>query len=114
MSMPFEEKFCPLCGRAAAIVFLTHQDTYRIECECCGTFSFTRTLWSILDVSHISDDDIRLFYYLPSYTRQTSESGTAAVLNTNNWRECARRHLSTSIAQKVKKCLGLIAKRAGS
>jgi len=111
--MPLEEKFCPLCGLAAVIVFTDH-DAYRIDCQCCGTFSIVRTLWSILDVSHISDDDIRLFYYLPSYTRQTSESGTTAVLDTNNWRECARRHLSTSIAQKVKKCLELIAERAGS
>jgi ribosomal protein S27AE len=113
MRMPFEEKFCPLCGQAAVVVF-THDDAYRVDCQCCGTFSITRTLWSSLDVSRISDDDIRLYNYLPSYTRQASENGTTAVLATNNWRECAQRHMSTPIAQKIRKCVELIAKRAGS
>jgi hypothetical protein len=113
MRIPFEEKFCPLCGQAAVIVFTNH-DAYCVDCQCCGTFSIARTLWSILDVSRISEDDIRLFDYLPSYTRQTSERGTLAVLATNNWRACAQRHMSTPIAQKIRKCVELIAKRAGS
>src|SRR5215475_6222183 len=115
MRMPFEEKFCPLCGQAAAITF--SHDTYHINCQCCGTFSIVRTLWSMLDAYHIgqSEDDSRLFSHLSCYTRQTSESGTPVELHSrSNWRELAQSHMSTPVAQKIKKCLGLIAKRAGS
>jgi hypothetical protein len=112
--MPFEEKFCPLCGLAAAIKTLIDYDVYHIDCQCCGKFTITGTLWHDLDVSHISDDDIRLFSYLPSYTRQTSEGGTPVALESHTWRACAHRHMSTPITQKIRKCVELIAKRAGS
>src|SRR5215467_7243390 len=98
--MALEEKFCPLCGLAAAIKTLMDHNAYRIDCQCCGKFTITGTLWSELDVSRISDDDIRLFDYLPSYTRQTSESGTPVELESSTWRACAQRHMSTPIAQK--------------
>src|SRR5262245_61862596 len=112
--MTVEEKFCPLCGRAAAITF--SQDAYHIDCQCCGIFSIVRTLWSMLDVYHIgkSEDEGRLFSYLSCYTRQTSESGTPVELHSRNWREYAQRHMATPIAQKIRKCVELIAKRAGS
>jgi hypothetical protein len=111
--MPLEEKFCPLCGRAAVIVTLTDQDAYNIDCQCCGKFIIAG-LWWDLDVSHFSEDDSHLLRYLSCYTRQTSESGITEVLDSSNWRERAQRHMSTPIAQKIKKCLGLIAKRASS
>src|SRR5215510_7265822 len=101
MNMPFQEKFCPLCDQAAAIVFLTHQDSYHIDCQCCGTFNIARTLWHMLDVSHSTEDDQRPRRYLSCYTRQTSESGTPVELDTHNWRACAQRHMSTPITQKI-------------
>src|SRR5438132_5304092 len=114
MSMPLEEKVCPLCGRTVAITL--SQDAYHIDCQCCGTFSIVRTLWSMLDAYHIGkrEDDSRLFSFLSCYTRQTSESGTPVELDSRNWRACAQRHMSTPIAQKIRKCIELIAKRAGS
>src|SRR5262245_43305397 len=111
--MPLEEKFCPLCGRAAAIVTLTDRDAYHINCQCCGKFIIGR-LWWDLDVSRLSVDDSHLLRYLSCYTRQTSESGTTEVLDSSNWRERAQRHRAMPIAQKIRKCVELIAKRAGS
>ena len=112
--MPLEEKFCPLCGQVAAITF--SQETYHIDCRCCGTFCVTRTLLDMLDAYYIgqSEDDCRLFSYLPCYTRQTSASGTPVELDSRTWRACAQRHMSTPIAQKIRKCVELIAKRASA
>ena len=114
MSMPFEEKVCLLCGQGAAITF--SQETYHIDCQCCGTFSVPQTLWDMLDAYYIgqSEDDCRLFSYLPCYTRQTSASGTPVELESSTWRACAQRHMSTPIAQKIRKFVELIAKRAGA
>jgi hypothetical protein len=50
--------------------------------------------------------------FLPAYTRQQSERGEKATLNSTNWRDYARRHINTPEEQKLFMLLYLVKERA--
>ena len=52
-----------------------------------------------------------LLPYLRAHTRQASEQGEVVTLDTQNWKEFAQAHKSTSFLQKVQKTLDLVAAR---
>jgi hypothetical protein len=56
--------------------------------------------------------DRSLLPYLSAYTRQLSEQGVIAKLTEDNWEDCARAHMTTSVQTKTFKLLKLFEKRS--
>ena len=59
-----------------------------------------------------SSPESDLLPYLSAHARQASETGTMVELNSDNWKEFAELHKSTSVSQRSMKLLELIAKRS--
>ena len=94
---------CPLCGRNAQRDTEPRRDAYFYSCELCGRYVLIRR-FEVL-VSRLDAEERALLPYLRAHTRQATEAGQVATLDSNNWKELALGHKSTTVSEKLNRLL---------
>lgn len=100
---PMSQVSCPLCGRNAQREMERGRDAYFYSCELCGRYVLSRTLEVL--VGRLDAEERALLPYLRAHTRQTTEAGQIVTVNSNNWKDLALGHKSTTVSEKLNRLL---------
>jgi hypothetical protein len=103
------EADCPICKSVARIEMWGDRLVFRVNCEICGDYDITTMLMSMLRaLNPIEQADLT---YLSTATRRAA---TPLMLSADNWEDLLDAQRNTSVTQKLRRLLELVADRTAA